>query len=68
MVLSQIVYTTRLRNFAQSLIYAGAANADGIDPPPFHGYYFRLVNGNFSAGTTGYVSGSHEKNVVVLVA
>jgi hypothetical protein len=60
--------TIRLRNFAQSLIYAGAANADGIDSLPFRGYYFRLVNGNSSVGTTGYVSGSHEKNVVVLVA
>lgn len=57
-----------ITQFAQSPIYAGAADAGGIDSPPFHGYYFRLVKGNSAAGATGYVSGSHKKGGVVLVA
>jgi hypothetical protein len=57
-----------ITQFAQSLVSAGLANAGSNDSSPFHGYYFRLVNGNSAAGTNGYVSGSHKKGGLVLVA
>ena len=36
-----------------------------MTPSPFHGYYFRLVNRNSAAGTTGNVSGGSKKTVLV---
>jgi hypothetical protein len=56
-----------ITQFAQSLVSAGTANAGSNDSSPFHGYYFRLVNGNSAAGTNGYVSG-HKKGGLALVA
>lgn len=40
-----------ITQFAQNLVSVGKTNADGNDSPPFHGYYFRLVNGDSAAGT-----------------
>jgi hypothetical protein len=57
-----------ITQFAQSLVSAGLANAGSNDSSPFHGYYFRLVNGNSAAGPNSYVSGSHKKGGLVLVA
>ncbi|MGB0121886.1 MAG: DUF2950 family protein [Silvibacterium sp.] len=57
-----------ITQFAQSLVSAGSANADSDDSAPFHGYYFRLVNGNSAAGTNSYVSGGDKKGGLVLVA
>ncbi|MGA7929605.1 MAG: DUF2950 family protein [Candidatus Sulfotelmatobacter sp.] len=57
-----------ITQFAQSLVSAGAASAGSNDSSPFHGYYFRLVNGTSAVGTNGYVSGSHKKGGLALVA
>jgi Protein of unknown function (DUF2950) len=40
-----------ITQFAQNLVSAGKTNADSNDSSPFHGYHFRLVNGNSAAGT-----------------
>src|SRR5882724_1350346 len=46
-----------ISQYAQNLVSGGAANADatardtGNQPPPFHGYYFRIVTGNTAAET-----------------
>jgi len=55
-----------ITQFAQSL--AGVANAGSNDSSPFHGYYFRLMNGGSAAGTNGYVGGGHKKGGLALVA
>jgi len=45
-----------ISQYAQNLVSGGAANADatardtGNQPPPFHGYYFRIVTQNSSGG------------------
>jgi len=57
-----------ITQFARSLVFAGLANADSNDSSPFHGYHFRLVNGDSAAVTNGYVSSSHEKDGLLLVA
>jgi Protein of unknown function (DUF2950) len=57
-----------ITQLAQSLASAGTANAGSNESSPFHGYYFRLVNGNTAAGTNSYVSGGHKKGGLVLVA
>jgi len=38
-----------ITQFAQNLVSAGTTNADSNASSPFHGYYFRLVNGNSAA-------------------
>src|ERR1700687_5481685 len=38
-----------ITQFAQSLVSAGAANANSNGSSPFHGYYFRIVNGDSAA-------------------
>jgi Protein of unknown function (DUF2950) len=55
-----------ITQFARSL--AGVANASSNDSSPFHGYYFRLMNGGSAAGTKGYVGGGHKKGGLALVA
>jgi Protein of unknown function (DUF2950) len=57
-----------ITQFAQSLVSAGTTNADSYHSSPFHGYYFRFVNGNPAAGTSSYASGSDKKGGLVLVA
>jgi Protein of unknown function (DUF2950) len=57
-----------ITQFAQSLVSAGLANGGSNDSSPFHGYYFRPVNGNSAAPTSSHVSGSHKKGGLVLVA
>jgi hypothetical protein len=57
-----------ITQFAQSLVSAGLANGGSNDSSPFHGYYFRPVNGNSAAPTNSHVSGSHKKGGLVLVA
>jgi hypothetical protein len=54
-----------ITQFAQSLSSAGTTNASRNGNSPFHGYYFRLANGNSAAGTTGNVSGGPKKTVLV---
>src|SRR5580692_11923052 len=49
-----------ITQFAQSLVSAGLANGGSNDSSPFHGYYFRPVNGDSAAPTNGQVSGSHK--------
>jgi Protein of unknown function (DUF2950) len=57
-----------ITQFVQGLVYAGAANAGNKDSNPFHGYYFRIVNGNSAAWTSSYISGADEKYGLPLVA
>jgi hypothetical protein len=54
-----------ITQFAQTLASAGTVNIGSNDSSPFHGYYFRLLNRNSAAGTTGNVSGGHKKTVLV---
>jgi hypothetical protein len=65
---AKLVSYDPITEFAQSLSSAGTTNASSNDSSPFHGYYFRLVNGHSAAGTNGDVSGSHKKGGLVLVA
>jgi hypothetical protein len=53
--------------FAQSLVTAGAVNADNSEVSPFHGYYFRILTRGSGAGSTGPAS-AKKRGVVVLVA
>ena len=57
-----------ITQFVQGLVSAGAANASTKDSDPFHGYYFRIVNGNSAAGTHSYASGGNKKGGLLLVA
>ncbi len=58
-----------ITQFAQSLSSAGTTNASSNGSSPFHGYYFRIVNGNSATGTNSYMSGGdHKKSGVTLVA
>ena len=57
-----------ITRFAQSLIAAGAATADSTASSPFHGYYFRMVNGSSKAATVSDGSGGKKRGVAVLVA
>jgi hypothetical protein len=63
-----------IRQYAQNLVSGGAANADatardtGNQPPPFHGYYFRIVTGNTAAETNKRVAGSGKTGALALVA
>src|SRR5258706_11433724 len=60
--------------YARSLVSGGAANVDGgardtdNQSSLFHGYYFRLVTGNTSAGTNSRVSGSRKGGTLPLGA
>ena len=56
-----------ITRFAQSLVTAGAGNADSVSSL-FHGYYFRLVNRSSKAEAVSYGSGIRKRGVVVLVA
>jgi Protein of unknown function (DUF2950) len=42
-----------ISQFAETLVSAGAANADDKEPNPFHGYYFRIVTKNFATDVSG---------------
>ena len=55
-----------ITQFAQSLVSAGTASAGNNDSSPFHGYYFRLVNGHSAAVSD--VPGGHNKGGLALVA
>jgi len=55
-----------ITQFAQNLVSAGAKNATGNDPSLFHGYYFRLVNGNSVGGSSSYVSSGHRKRLALV--
>jgi Protein of unknown function (DUF2950) len=58
-----------ITQFAQSLTSAGTTNPNSIGSSPFHGYYFRIVNGSSAAASNSYVSdGEHKKGGVTLVA
>ena len=57
-----------ITQFAQSLVSAGTTNAGSNDSSAFHGYYFRLVNGNSATATSRYVSVGDRKTGLVLVA
>jgi hypothetical protein len=60
--------------YAQSLARGGPANGDntardaGKQSSPFHGYYFRIVTENTSAGSNNRVSGSRKTGALSLVA
>jgi len=56
-----------ITRFAQSLVSASAANADSNLSTPFHGYYFRIVNGNSVAGNS-YAAGGRKRGALALVA
>jgi Protein of unknown function (DUF2950) len=58
----------RITQFVRNLVSAGPANAGTKDFNPFHGYYFRIVNGNSAAGTYSYVSSDNNKDGLLLVA
>jgi len=63
-----------ISQYAQNLVSSDAANADatagdtGNQPPPFHGYYFRIVTGNTAAETNKRVAGSGKTGALALVA
>jgi Protein of unknown function (DUF2950) len=58
-----------ITQFAQNLASADTTNANSNSSSPFHGYYFRIVNGNSAAASNSYVSGGdHKKGGVTLVA
>ena len=58
-----------ITQFAQNLASADTTNANSNSSSPFHGYYFRIVNGNSAAATNSSVSGGdHKKGGVILVA
>jgi len=57
-----------ITRFAQSLVSASAANADRNLSAPFHGYYFRIVNGNSVAGANSYAAGGRKRGALALVA
>jgi Protein of unknown function (DUF2950) len=58
-----------ITQFAQDLASADTTNPNGSSASPFHGYYFRIVNGNSAAANSSYVSGGdHQKGGVTLVA
>src|SRR6266481_9682808 len=57
-----------ITRFAQSLVSASAANADRNLSAPFHGYYFRIVNGNSVAGANSYAAGDRKRGALALVA
>jgi hypothetical protein len=61
-----------ITQFAQDLVSADAtndaANANSKSSAPFHGYYFRIVNGNSAAAMNRSASGGDEKTGLVLVA
>ena len=48
-----------ITQFAQSLASADTTNANSNSSSPFHGYYFRIVNGNSAAATNSSVSGGN---------
>jgi hypothetical protein len=55
-----------ITQFAQNLVSADATNAISNASSPFHGYYFRVVNGNSATGTNSSVSGGPKKTVLVV--
>jgi hypothetical protein len=58
-----------ITQFAQNLASADTTNANGNGSAPFHGYYFRIANGNSATGANSYMSGgNHKKGGVTLVA
>jgi Protein of unknown function (DUF2950) len=58
-----------ITQFAQNLASADSSNGNSNSSSPFHGYYFRIVNGNSTVATNSSVSGgSHKKGGVTLVA
>jgi hypothetical protein len=56
-----------ITRFAQSLVTAGAVNADNNEVSPFHGYYFRILTRDSGTANTRSASG-RKRGVVVLVA
>src|SRR5260370_26028017 len=57
-----------ITRFAQRLGSESAANADRNLSAPFHGYYFRIVNGNSVAGASSYAAGARKRGALALVA
>jgi hypothetical protein len=58
-----------ITQFAQNLASADTTNPYSSGSSPFHGYYFRIVNGNSAAASNSYGSGGdHKKGGVTLVA
>ena len=61
--------TTRLLNSPKPSHPLSTTNANSNSTSPFHGYYFRIVNGNSAAATNSSVSGGNpKKGDVTLVA
>jgi hypothetical protein len=57
-----------ITQFAQNLVSADATDANSNGSSPFHGYYFRIVNGDSAAATSRYASGGDKKTGLALVA
>jgi hypothetical protein len=58
-----------ITQFAQNLAFADTTTPNSSGSSPFHGYYFRIVNGDSAAATNSHVSGKdHKKGGVTLVA
>jgi len=57
-----------ITQLAQNLVSADTTNPSSNSSSPFHGYYFRVVNGNSAAATNSSVSGGNHKGGVILVA
>jgi hypothetical protein len=58
-----------ITQFAQTLASADTTNANSNSTSPFHGYYFRIVNGNSAPASNSSVSGGNpKKGGVTLVA
>lgn len=58
-----------ITQFAQNLASADTTNANSNSSSPFHGYYFRIVNGNSAPASNSSVSGGNpKKGGVTLVA
>jgi hypothetical protein len=58
-----------ITQFAQNLASDDTTNANDNGSSPFHGYYFRIANGNSATGANSYMSGgNHKKGGVTLVA
>jgi DUF2950 family protein len=57
-----------ITQFAQNLASADSSNGNSNSSSPFHGYYFRIVNGNSAVATNSFVSGLNHKGGVTLVA
>jgi Protein of unknown function (DUF2950) len=54
-----------IRQYAQSLVSAGATNANTNESSPFHGYYFR-VKGNSAAGSRDVLTREKKRDLALI--